>query len=170
MASRRISRVGLVAAAAWHISGCVPFVPSGGLSVTVYLVNTSASKYLAPKLGVCPNGLFLPPHYFVDPVPVIAPGETISYTADAIAGSEGFCTSAGSNFSIGLCQWGSGTDPNTLTTTQGPYGGQIGVQFHCGDTVILRWSDAGAGGIWSSEVLLAPGNLPPTAPFLIMLG
>jgi hypothetical protein len=135
-------------------------------SVRVYLVNESATKYVSPNLGLCPQGLETLPHSFLSAPPVIGPGQTISYTTRELAGLAGDCAAASPDFMVGLCGWRYGDSPDALTHFDQKYGGQIGYQFNCGDTVILRWTDAGpACGTWSSEVLTRPGNDAPTADF-----
>jgi hypothetical protein len=166
--------VGTVAAFAGVLmaAGCVDFTPLcsslDDSSVRVYLINDSNSFLVSPKLGVCPNGLSTEPHFFIDP-PVLRPGEVARYTTRQIAGTQGDCSEAGSAFSIGLCGWGFGSCSCSMTQIAKRYGGQIGTQFHCGDTILLRWTDAGeTGGTWTSEVLPATGNEPPTADFQII--
>ena len=49
-----------------------------------------------------------------------------------------------------------------------PYMGVIGVQFNCGDTIELRWSNCATGGgegTWTSTVIPAAGNPQPTEAF-----
>ena len=119
--------------------------------VQIRFVNDSATETVAPNVGVCPNGMASEPHYFLDSPPVIAPGEEVTYTTWQIAGLGGNCLFYSTDFMIGLCGWQYGPSADDLTAVETRYGGQIGFQFSCGDTVILRWSDAGeAGGAWTS--------------------
>ncbi|MEK6643556.1 MAG: hypothetical protein AAB385_05695 [Planctomycetota bacterium] len=135
-------------------------------SVRVYLVNGSSTRFVAPNLGLCPQGLETLPHNFVTEPPVIGPGQSVSYTTRQLAGASGDCSSASPSFMVGLCGWSYGNAADSLTRFDQKYGGQIGMQFNCGDTVILRWTDGGPDcGTWSSEVLSAPGNTVPTAQF-----
>lgn len=135
-------------------------------AVTVRLINDSAAQHVSPNLGVCPNGMAAQPHVFVDPLPVLGPGEEITYTTTGIAGSQGDCLRYTTDFMIGLCGWQYGASADDLVNGGRPYGGQIGFQFQCGDTVILRWLDDGEeGGEWTSEVETAPGNEPPAGEF-----
>lgn len=135
-------------------------------SVRVYLVNTSASRLVAGNLGLCSLGLENQPHRFIEQPPVLAPGESYALTTRQIGGAEGDCTNASPQFMIGLCGWRFGDTVESLQLQDQKFGGQIGYQFHCGDTVILRWADGGPDcGTWASEVLSAPGNPQPSQPF-----
>jgi len=135
-------------------------------SVRVYLVNTSASRLVAGNLGLCSLGLENQPHRFIEQPPVLAPGESYAFTARQIGGAKGDCTNASPQFMIGLCGWRFGDTVESLQLQDQKFGGQIGYQFHCGDTVILRWADGGPDcGTWASEVLSAPGNPQPSQPF-----
>lgn len=160
----------LLAAAA--AGGCdVPtfslFGDSGSV-VRLYLVNTSAAKFVSPNPGICPQGIEeSTTHRFLAEPPVIGPGEAVTYTTWQIAGANGLCGDADPSFSVGLCGWKFGDAADNLTLQAEKFGGQIGYQFNCGDTVILRWADTGpACGTWASEVLTAPGNNPPTMSFM----
>jgi hypothetical protein len=153
--------------------GCVncaewfPVLACGdGSVVEIRLVNESDTEYVAGNLGVCPNGMAVEPHYFIDSPPVLAPGEEVSYTTGQVAGLGGNCLVYTTDFMIGLCGWQYGPSADELTAVATRYGGQIGFQFSCGDTVILRWSDTGAaGGAWTAEVQPAAGNSTPVAEF-----
>jgi hypothetical protein len=135
-------------------------------SVRVTLVNGSSTQYVSPNLGVCPMGMATPPHYFVTPAPVLAPGQQITYSTDQIAGASGNCQTFATDFTIGLCGYSYGASAEGLTAIEGPYRGIIGTHFNCGDTVVLTWSDAGsAQGSWTSEVQPAAGNPTPTEAF-----
>lgn len=135
-------------------------------SVRVYLVNESTAKFVSPNLGLCPQGLETLPHSFVTTPPIIAPGQAVSYTTRELAGTAGDCSAASPDFMVGLCGWSYGDSAESLTRFDMKYGGQIGMMFNCGDTVILRWTDGGADcGTWSSEVLTRPGNATPTVEF-----
>jgi len=139
---------------------------SDGTIVRIRLINDSVTQYVAPNLGVCPNGMASTPHYFVTPTPVIAPGREATYTTRQIAGADGSCSAAATDLEIGLCGWEHGASEAELTSVGTRFGGKIGFQFGCGDTVILRWSDAGGDdGTWTSEVEPAAGNDTPTADF-----
>jgi hypothetical protein len=134
--------------------------------VQITLVNESETQTVAPNLGVCPNGMASEPHYFVDSPPVIAPGEEVTYTTGQIAGLGGNCLFFSTDFMIGLCGWQYGPSADELTSVDTQYGGQIGFQFSCGDTVIMRWSDTGEnGGAWTTEVQPGAGNDAPVAEF-----
>jgi hypothetical protein len=151
-------------------AGCTDLFPLPGCGddarVQIKLINDSTSRYVAPNLGICPNGMASQPHHFVKPAPLLAPGQEVTYTSCQIAGSDGSCTTFSSEFSIGLCGWQYGPSEDELTSALRRFGGQIGTQFGCGDTVILRWSDNDAGGgSWTSEVEPASGNNPPAADF-----
>ena len=140
--------------------------PRDEAMVQIRLVNDSETKYVAPNLRVCPNGMANDPHHMVTPPPVLAPGEQTAYTSAEIAGSDGDCLVFATDFMIGLCGWAHGPSGDDLSTAATRYGGQIGFQFSCGDTVILRWSGEGTnGGTWTSEVQPAAGNEPPSAEF-----
>jgi len=135
-------------------------------SIRLYLINESASKFVCPNPGLCPQGLTTGAHHFLDSPPMLAPGEAVSYTTRQLGGADGVCTGDRPDFMVGLCGWNYGDSPDQMNTMAKQYGGQIGFQFNCGDTVILRWNDAGpAGGTWTSEVLTAPGNKPATMDF-----
>lgn len=137
--------------------------------VRIYLVNTSTTKFVAPNPGLCPEGLQNLPHFFVRTPPLLAPGESVSISTLELAGPRGACCGDPADFMIGLCGWKYGTDPDNLATCADRYGGALGMQFRCGDTVILRWTDVGAEiGVWSSEVLTARGNAPTTQPFMAL--
>ena len=168
---RGIIGIGLGLAVVGLVAGCevANFLGLNGLEkntyIRIYLVNDSATYTVSPKPGLCPQGLENLPHYFAVESPLLAPGESISYTTVQLAGLEGYCAGL-DNFMIGLCGWKFGTDPAALTSCSDRYGGAIGVQFNCGDTVILRWTDmGGANGVWTSEILPAQGNPVPTTAF-----
>lgn len=151
-------------------AGCLDFLSPCQLdetnTVRIRLVNNSETQYVSPNLGVCPNGMSQSPHHFVTPPPVLGPGEEMVYTSGEIGSCDGDCATYSTAFMIGLCGWSHGTSQDQLAAVNSPWGGQIGVQFNCGDTVTLRWTDAGdAGGTWSSEVETATGNAAPTAAF-----
>lgn len=135
-------------------------------TVWIKLANDSATQYVAPNIGICPNGMASQPHHFVATPPVLGPGEEVTYTSCQIAGSDGNCLTFATDFAIGLCGWQYGAAADNLESATKRFGGQIGTQFNCGDTVTLRWSDAGdTGGTWTSEVQPATGNPTPTADF-----
>lgn len=146
----------------------IPPFGGDGAAVRLYLVNTSANKFVSPNPGICPQGIEeSTTHRFLAEPPVIGPGEAVTYTTWQIAGANGLCKNADANFSVGLCGWKFGDSVDNLTLQAEKFGGQIGYQFNCGDTVILRWSDSGpACGTWTSEVLSAPGNVTPSMPFM----
>jgi len=134
--------------------------------VTVRLINDSATQTVSPNLGFCPNGMADVPHLFVSTPPVLGPGEEATYTSCEVAGSFGNCQTFTTDFMIGLCGWRYGADEAQLTQATRRFGGQITHQFNCGDTVILRWTDAGDnGGTWTSEVQPATGNTQPGEAF-----
>ena len=145
----------------------LPFWPNlDASSVRVYLINDSTTQYVAPNLGLCPQGLANPPHSFLDAPPILAPGEAIGYSMWRIGGAAGLCIGDCPDYMVGLCGWWYGPDSEVANRIDRKFGGQISLQFQCGDTILLRWTDAGAeGGVWSSSVLTAPGNDPPTADF-----
>jgi hypothetical protein len=162
---------GALAASGCDVQTMFPFADSGAV-VRLYLVNTSASKFVSPNPGICPQGIEeSTTHQFLDKPPVIAPGTAVSYTTWQIAGFGGLCADADPSFSVGLCGWKFGDSADMLELQPEKFGGQIGFQFNCGDTVILRWSDSGpACGTWTSEVLTAPGNALPSMPFMTIGG
>jgi hypothetical protein len=139
------------------------------LKITLY--NDSCGTYIAPKLGVCPNSMAQPPHYFAEPPPVIVPGQSVTYTTDQLAGAtDGSCVDYPTTFTVGIPGWGYGptSNPDTMTYVETRFVGLIGVQFSCGDDVNLHWSNCTTGGgegVWTSEVIPGPGNPEPTAPF-----
>ncbi len=141
-------------------------------TIRIWLVNKSETNYVAPVLKVCPKGMISEPHFTVDPVPKIAPRQVLLYTTTKIAGDQGDCSQADPNFMLGICGWTYGTCTCGMKQADVRYGGQIGVQFNCGDTVILRWSDdpndPNAAGSWESEVLPAAGNPEPNAAFMTL--
>ncbi|HSW46605.1 MAG TPA: hypothetical protein VLM89_13655 [Phycisphaerae bacterium] len=175
------SRVGylvlsIVSLALWTGAGCPGLdglasdnqQPPTKLTITIF--NDSCSTYIAPKFGVCPNGMAQPPHHFVEPPAVIAPGKSVTYTTDQVAGAaDGNCATFSTEFMVGVPGWGYGptSNPDTMTYVETRYVGLIGVQFHCGDTIKLRWSNciSGGEGTWTSEVIPATGNPAPTASF-----
>lgn len=168
--TRIIGQLLIGAACAAAVSGvtCLQlFIPcTEDAMITVRLINDSATQSVAPNLGFCPNGMVAQPHFFVSSPPVLGPGEEATYTSCEVAGSFGNCRSFSTEFMIGLCGWQYGADGAQLTQVSRRFGGAIGQQFTCGDTVILRWSDAGNnGGTWASEVQPAPGNSQPAAAF-----
>lgn len=181
---------GIVGLALWTGSGCPsPTSLSNGsqnggsaspntdvalpTTLTITLFNDSCGTYIAPKFGVCPNGMTAEPHHFVDPPAVLAPGKSITYTTDQVAGAtDGNCSSFPTAFTVGIPGWGYGptSNPDTMTYVDSRFVGVIGVQFNCGDTIRLRWSncDTGSGqGSWTSEVIPGPGNAATTTPFVI---
>lgn len=135
--------------------------------VRIKVVNDSVRQFVSPVIAVCPNGIQNEPHHFVQTPAVLAPGESITYTTTEIGGSDGNCQTFNTNFMLGVCTWEFGSTRETLTpATNQRFGGQIGFQFECGDTVILHWLDTDeTGGSWTAEVLTAPGNQAPSAPF-----
>jgi hypothetical protein len=136
--------------------------------VRIKVVNDSAAQFVSPNIAVCPNGIEIPPHYFVQPPPVLGPGASVTYTTQEVAGStDGNCQTFDTNFMLGVCTWDFGAAADNLAPAADQrFGGQIGFQFHCGDTVILHWLDTDeTGGSWTAEVVPAPGNPPPNAPF-----
>ena len=149
--------------------------PAHPTTLKVTLFNDSCGTYISPKFGACPMGMPQQPHYFVEPPAVVAPGQSVTYFTDQVAGTtDGDCVAFATEFTVGVPGWGYGpTDnPDTMTyvgmPTDPPYIGIIGVQFQCGDAIELRWSncDTGSGaGSWTSEVIPGPGNPAPTAPF-----
>jgi len=140
-------------------------------AIKITLFNDSCGTYLAPKFGVCPNGMTQEPHHFVNPPAVVAPGESVTYTSDQVAGAtDGNCVAFPTVFTAGIPGWGYGptSNPDTMTYVDTRYIGIIGIQFHCGDTVNLHWSNCATGsgeGTWTSEVIPGVGNPEPTAPF-----
>lgn len=140
-------------------------VPSA-TTLRLYLVNESTTRYVSPNPGLCAEGLEAGTKRFLDVPPVIAPGEAVSYTSFEIGGQDGICSGDNPQFMIGLCGWKHGASAEDLSPCSKRYGGQIGFQFQCGDTIILRWTDAGdIDGTWTSEILSALGNGPPAADF-----
>lgn len=170
-AKRRAVVLVLMALAALSF-GCVELLcllPLDGASVKLILMNDSASRYVAPNPGLCPQGLDAGGHSFLPTRPVIAPGQSVTYSTFEIGGLSGLCSSADPTFMVGLCGWHHGEDPNNLAQCSQRYGGQIGFQFSCGDTVILRWTDeGGVDGVWTSDVQPAAGNPMPTMSFQSM--
>ncbi|MFH1748839.1 MAG: hypothetical protein ABIG44_17535 [Planctomycetota bacterium] len=155
---------------ALSIAGCTCLFPTStctaATGVTIRLINDSATQHVVPNLGICPNGMAYTPHYFVNPTPTLAPGAEVVYTSCEIADSDGNCVNFATDFMIGMCGWQYGADANALTSTARRLGGAIGVQFNCGDTIILRWTEAGDnGGTWTSEVQPATGNPAPMEQF-----
>jgi hypothetical protein len=144
-------------------------------ALTITLFNDSCGTYIAPKFGVCPLGMAQQPHYFVEPPALLAPGQSVSYTTDQVAGAtDGDCSAFSSDFTVGVPGWGYGptSNPDTMTYVGmpdgPPYVGIIGTQFHCGDTIELHWSncaEGGGAGSWTSEVIPAQGNPAPSEPF-----
>jgi hypothetical protein len=180
MRARAYVGLGIVAVVLWSGAGCPgptdPTVdpqnqdPIRTTTLTITLINDSCGTYISPKFAVCPNGMALQPHHFVDPPAVVAPGASVTYTTDQIAGADGDCVASSSNFMVGLPGWGYGptSNPDAMTYVDTRYVGMLGVQFHCGDTVKLHWSNCATGsgpGTWTSEVIPGPGNSEPTAPF-----
>jgi hypothetical protein len=160
--------IGVACAAALSGSTCLQLLTpcTEDAMVTVRLINDSATQSVSPNLGFCPNGMANVPHHFVSSPPVLGPGEEATYTSCEVAGSFGNCRSFGADFAIGLCGWRYGADQAQLTQASRRFGGQITHQFNCGDTVILRWTDAGdSGGAWASEVQAGAGNTQPGAAF-----
>ncbi len=141
-------------------------------TLTITLYNDSCSTYIAPKFGVCPKGMPQPPHYFVEPPPVIEPGKSVTWTTDQIAGvADGDCTAFPETFTVGIPGWGYGptSNPDTMTYVETRFVGFVGTQYHCGDTIRLRWSNCtapGTAGTWTSEVEPAVGNPSPTSGFV----
>jgi len=167
---KRIRHLTIIATCAAAASGvtCLQslFPCSEETMVTVRLINDSTSQYVAPNLGFCPLGMATQPHFFVASPPVLGPGEEATYTSCELAGVYGNCQTYNSDFMTGLCGWAYGTNQEQLSQTIRRFGGQIGAQFNCGDTIILRWTEAGeAGGTWTSEVEPATGNPQPQTPF-----
>lgn len=156
-----------IVAAGCDVQSMLP-LPDSGAVVRLYLVNTSTNKFVSPNPGICPQGIEeSTSHRFLDAPPVLAPGTAVSYTTWQIAGFDGLCGDADPTFAVGLCGWKFGDAADQLELQPEKFGGQIGYQFACGDTVILRWSDSGpACGTWTSEVLTAPGNAPPSMAFM----
>lgn len=145
--------------------------PIDAASVKLVLINDSATKYVSPNPGLCPQGLDTGPHSYLASRPLLAPGARVTITTFQLAGFDGLCVDADPSFMIGLCGWHHGDDPANLTQCSNQYGGQIGYQFHCGDTVILRWTDEGGpDGTWTSEVVSATGTAPPMMAFQLMPG
>jgi len=182
------SLLGIVGLVLWTGAGCPGPTDSGAgnqtgdsanqnadashpTTLSITLSNDSCSTYISPKLGVCPKGMTELPHYFVDPPAILAPGESVTYTTDQVAGAaDGDCSSFPTTFTVGIPGWGYGptSNPDLMTYVETRFVGFIGTQFHCGDTIILHWSNCAAGGgagFWTSEVVAAPGNPTPTASF-----
>jgi hypothetical protein len=138
--------------------------------VRIKVVNDSVRQTVSPNIAVCPNGIENDPHHFVQTPPVLGPGESISYTTEEIAGTDGNCQTFATNFALGVCSWQFGSSRETLAPAASQrFGGQIGVQFQCGDTVILHWLDTDeTGGSWTAEVITATGNQPPSAEFQLL--
>jgi hypothetical protein len=134
--------------------------------VQIKVVNDSERQTVSPNIAVCPNSIEQPPHYFVDIPPVLGPGESITYTTEELAGSDGNCRTFNTSFMLGICTWQFGPTRDDMTTVDQRFGGRIGSQFQCGDTVILHWLDTDeVGGSWTAEVVPARGNQPPSASF-----
>jgi hypothetical protein len=155
------------------VAGCTDqlyaLFASDPATVRVYLVNASTARYVSANLGLCSLGLQTQPHQFITDPPVLAPGEAATFTMRQVGGAYGDCANASPDYMIGLCGWRFGDAPDALTLQDQQYGGQIGVMFHCGDTVILRWTDDGPDcGTWASDVLVAPGNPQPTQDFQLI--
>ncbi len=168
----RAAAIVLALAGVFACTGCKDWfnvVLDSRSTVRIKLVNTSETQFVRPNIGVCPNGMALPPHHFMASPPVLAPGEEITLTTGELGGADGNCITFSTNFMIGMCDWQYGPAADDLASAGKRYGGQIGFQFRCGDTVILRWSDEGeAGGTWTSEVETATGNEPPAADFQLL--
>lgn len=167
-------RSAIVLLVAWSTMtlGCVELVnllPIEGASVKLILMNNSSSRYVSPNPGLCPQGLDSGGHAFLETPPIIAPGQSVTLTTFQIAGLSGLCSSADPTFMVGLCGWKHGEGPENLSQCTQRYGGQIGFQFNCGDTVILRWTDSGGvDGVWTSEVQPAQDNPLPDLTFQLM--
>ena len=166
--STRRTVVSLAVLAGLTAGGCPNWLDQLGPDplVQIKVVNDSAAQIVSPIIAVCPNGIENQPHYFSTP-PVLAPGESITYTTQQIAATDGNCETFGTAFMLGVCSWEFGTAADNLAPAANQrFGGQIGFQFQCGDTVILHWLDTDAtGGSWTAEVVPAIGNPAPTAPF-----
>lgn len=145
-------------------------------TLTISLYNDSCGTYISPRFAVCPKGMAEQPHYFVEPPVVLAPGQSVTYKTDQVAGAtDGDCAAFSTAFMVGIPGWGYGptSNPDIMTYVgmpdDSPYVGLIGVQFHCGDTINLRWSNCGNSGVgagtWTSEVVPASGNPAPSSPF-----
>lgn len=140
-------------------------------SVKLIIHNDSATKHVSPNPGLCPQGLEVQTHSFLENPPVLAPGASVTITTLDIGGFDGLCADADPSFMVGFCGWKFGEDPNNLSACTEQYGGQIGYQFHCGDTLIMRWTDSGGtNGTWTTEVQPAMGNPAPTMEFQVMEG
>ena len=169
MSRRRI--VGLLAVlAALGAGGCANLLEALRIPqplVRIKVVNDSVRQTVRPNIAVCPNGIESEPHHFVRTPPVLGPGESITYTTAEIAGTDGNCQTFDTNFMLGVCTWEFGDSRETLAPAAAQrFGGQIGFQFQCGDTVILHWLDTDeVGGSWTAEVITAIGNQLPSAPF-----
>ncbi len=164
--SKALVCVSLIGVAILCTGGCDPITTvDPNTIVTITVVNDSQTQFVQPKLRVCPEGMLVEPHFPLANPPILAPGQSVTYTTAQIAGASGNCQTFSTNFMLGLCGWGYGTDRAALLDTAARYGGQIGFQFHCGDTVILHWTDGAEAGTWSSEVQPAEGNPAPVAAF-----
>ncbi len=167
--STRRTVVGMAVLAGLGLSGCANLLATlVGTEplVRIKVVNDSARQFVSPNIAVCPNGITQPPHHFVEVPAVLAPGESITYTTEEIAGTDGNCRTFTTDFMLGICTWQFGSTRDDLATADQRFGGQIGFQFQCGDTVILHWLDTDeTGGSWTAEIITAPGNQVPTAPF-----
>ena len=92
----------LVALAAGGCTNLLETMLGGGEMVRIKLVNDSERQFVSPNVAVCPNGITDPPHHFVEVPPVLGPGESITYTTEELAGTDGNCQTFSTNFMIGL--------------------------------------------------------------------
>lgn len=156
-----------ISAGCMELTNLIPQI--GAASVKLVIYNDSTSKFVSPKPGLCPQGLEVQTHSFLANPPVIAPGGSATVTTLDIGGLDGICIASDPSFMVGFCGWKFGEDPNNLAACTQQYGGQIGFQFNCGDTLIMRWTDTGGeSGTWTTQVQPAAGNPTPTQQFQVL--
>lgn len=163
------SLLALLAAGCTELFSLIPLFQDASVKLVIH--NDSATRYVSPNPGLCPQGLEVQTHSFLAERPVISPGGSVTITTLDIGGLDGLCADADPSFMVGFCGWQHGEDPDSLSACTLQYGGQIGFQFNCGDTIVLRWTDEGGpDGIWTSEVIPQTGNPAPQMPFQLMEG
>src|SRR5512140_1837279 len=113
--------VGLAFGLAFLCGGCNLFPPpvDPATIVTIKLVNDSQTQYVQPHLRICPEGMAIEPHFQLANPPLLAPGQSATYTTAEVAGDSGNCEIFSTAFMLGLCGWGWGPDrANLLDTAQ----------------------------------------------------
>ncbi len=87
-------------------------------TLTISLYNDSCGTYISPRFAVCPKGMAEQPHYFVEPPVVLAPGQSVTYKTDQVAGAtDGDCAAFSTAFMVGIPGWGYGptSNPDIMT-------------------------------------------------------